>query len=94
MLIELAGLMHKVMWLKWCVLCSLAGVERQRSQGLDGSQGRLQVSPEPEVMSPPSSPRLRHSTFGATLDFIEALCDASSGLTAFAAVSDLCDTHG
>lgn len=64
---------------------SLAGMERQRSQGLDGSQGRLQVSPEPEVMSPPSSPRLRHSTFGATLDFIEALCDASSGLTAFAA---------
>ena len=49
--------------------------------------GRLQISPEPEVMSPPSSPRLRHSTFGATLDFIEALCDASSGLTAFATVS-------
>ncbi|KAL0039390.1 hypothetical protein WJX79_005779 [Trebouxia sp. C0005] len=61
---------------------SLAGMDRQ---GLDGSQGGLQVSPEPEVMSPPSSPRLRHSTFGATLDFIEALCDASSGLTAFAA---------
>lgn len=62
-------------------------MDRQRSLGLDGSQGRLQVSPEPEVVSPPSSPRLRHSTFGATLDFIEALCDASSGLTAFAAVS-------
>ena len=35
---------------------------------------------------PPSSPRLRQSTFGATLDFIEALCDASAGLTAFAPV--------
>ena len=33
--------------------------------------------------SPPSSPRLRQSTFGATLDFIEALCDASSRLTSF-----------
>jgi len=87
--------MHDVVWLKWSVLCSLADrMDRQRSQGLDGSQGRLQVSPEPEVMSPPSSPRLRHSTFGATLDFIEALCDASSGLTAFAAVSDLRSMHG
>lgn len=36
--------------------------------------------------SPPSSPRLRQTTFGATLDFIEALCDASSGLTSFAPV--------
>ncbi len=35
----------------------------------------------------PGSPDLRQSTFGATLDFIEALCDASSGLTAFAPVS-------
>ena len=41
---------------------------------------------ELEVMSPPSSPRLRQTTFGATLDFIEALCDASSGLTSFAPV--------
>lgn len=64
----------------WCY--SLGGADRQRYV-----DGRLQVSPEPEVMSPPSSPRLRHSTFGATLDFIEALCDASSGLTAFATVS-------
>lgn len=64
----------------WCF--SLGGADRQRYV-----EGRLQVSPEPEVMSPPSSPRLRHSTFGATLDFIEALCDASSGLTAFATVS-------
>jgi len=90
----LAEFVHKFMWLKWCGLCSLAGMDRQRSQGLDGSQGRLQVSPEPEVMSPPSSPRLRHSTFGATLDFIEALCDASSGLTAFAAVSGLRSRRG
>jgi hypothetical protein len=33
--------------------------------------------------SPPNSPRRRQTTFGATLDFIEALCTASSGLTAF-----------
>jgi len=39
---------------------------------------------ESAELSPPSSPRLRQTTFGATLDFIEALCDASSGLTAFA----------
>ncbi|KAK9865441.1 hypothetical protein WJX84_000186 [Apatococcus fuscideae] len=38
----------------------------------------------PEPTSPPSSPRLRQTTFGATLDFIEALCDASANLTAFA----------
>lgn len=37
-----------------------------------------------EPMSPPSSPRLRQTTFGATLDFIEALCDCSANLTAFA----------
>ena len=37
--------------------------------------------------SPPSSPRLRQTTFGATLDFIEALCDASSRLTSFPPVS-------
>lgn len=67
------------------VLCSAAiTFSRQRPEG---SGRATAVSPEPEVMSPPSSPRLRHSTFGATLDFIEALCDASSGLTAFAAVS-------
>lgn len=37
--------------------------------------------------SPPSSPRLRQTTFGATLDFIEALCDASSRLTSFPPVN-------
>ncbi len=42
--------------------------------------------------SPPSSPRLRQTTFGATLDFIEALCDASSGLTSFAPVGALFDS--
>ena len=39
--------------------------------------------------SPPSSPRLRQTTFGATLDFIEALCDASSRLTSFPPVRHL-----
>ena len=62
-----------------------AAFSRQRPEVSVGRPAA--VSPEPEVMSPPSSPRLRHSTFGATLDFIEALCDASSGLTAFATVS-------
>ena len=37
--------------------------------------------------SPPNSPRLRQTTFGATLDFIEALCDASSRLTSFPPVN-------
>ena len=41
----------------------------------------------PSGMSPPfspsSSPRKRETTFGATLDFVEALCAASSGLTVF-----------
>ena len=44
-------------------------------------------------LSPPSSPRLRQTTFGATLDFIEALCDASAGLTSFAPVCVLCRLH-
>ena len=33
--------------------------------------------------SPPNSPRRRETTFGATLDFVEALCTASSNLTVF-----------
>lgn len=28
----------------------------------------------------PSSPALRQTTFGATLDFVDALCNASAGL--------------
>ncbi|CAD7700802.1 unnamed protein product [Ostreobium quekettii] len=41
----------------------------------------LVIATEDEVLDePPSSPRLRQTTFGATLDFIDALCDASSGL--------------
>ena len=43
--------------------------------------------------SPPSSPRLRQTTFGATLDFIEALCDASSRLTSFPPVSTFHRIH-
>lgn len=42
--------------------------------------GRV-VATEDEVLDEPlSSPRLRQTTFGSTLDFIDALCDASSGL--------------
>ncbi len=36
-----------------------------------------------QLLSPPSSPRRRQTTFGATLDFVETLCQASSSLTAF-----------
>ena len=38
---------------------------------------------EPPLLSPPNSPRRRQTTFGATLDFVETLCQASSSLTAF-----------
>ena len=37
-----------------------------------------------EEISPPSSPKRRETTFGATLDFVEALCSASSSLISFA----------
>ncbi|KAK2076370.1 hypothetical protein QBZ16_000895 [Prototheca wickerhamii] len=40
------------------------------------------AAPAP-ALSPPNSPHRRQTTFGATLDFIDALCTASSGLTAF-----------
>ena len=36
-----------------------------------------------QVFSPPNSPRRRQTTFGATLDFVETLCQASASLTAF-----------
>lgn len=36
-----------------------------------------------EPMSSPNSPRRRETTFGATLDFVDALCTASSNLTVF-----------
>lgn len=36
-----------------------------------------------EAQSPPNSPRRRETTFGATLDFVDALCTASSNLTVF-----------
>jgi hypothetical protein len=46
-----------------------------------GSSGRpAGASP---LFSPPNSPRRRQTTFGATLDFVETLCQASSSLTAF-----------
>jgi len=41
------------------------------------------VSDATSPPSPPTSPRRRETTFGATLDFVEALCTASSNLTAF-----------
>ncbi len=51
-----------------------------------GGQPGVVLASDVADLSPPSSPRLRQTTFGATLDFIEALCDASSGLTSFAPV--------
>jgi hypothetical protein len=36
-----------------------------------------------DAESPPNSPRRRETTFGATLDFVDALCTASSNLTVF-----------
>lgn len=36
-----------------------------------GGGGGAGVVQEPELLSPPSSPRQRYHTFGATLDFIE-----------------------
>jgi hypothetical protein len=52
-------------------------VERsvRSSESLRGAAGL--VSPDPgELFSPPSSPRQRQTTFGATLDFIEVRCMA------------------
>lgn len=41
---------------------------------------------------PPPSPRtkLRHGTYNATLDFLEALCDASASLVSISHVSSVC----
>lgn len=39
----------------------------------DSGGGGNGVVHEPELLSPPSSPRQRFHTFGATLDFIEVL---------------------
>lgn len=48
--------------------------------GMDGESVAAAAS---QLLSPPSSPRRRQTTFGATLDFVETLCQASSSLTAF-----------
>lgn len=45
----------------------LAASLRDSESGGDGRVG------EPDLLSPPSSPRQRYHTFGATLDFIEVL---------------------
>lgn len=55
----------------------LAASLRDSDAGGDGRVG------EPDLLSPPSSPRQRYHTFGATLDFIEVLRDlCCSRLTA------------
>jgi hypothetical protein len=39
----------------------------------DSDAGGNGCMEEPDLLSPPSSPRQRYHTFGATLDFIEVL---------------------
>ena len=58
----------------------LAGASARSS--IDGSAAAAAAA-APQLLSPPSSPRRRQTTFGATLDFVETLCQASSSLTAF-----------
>lgn len=55
------------------------------SSATAGNVGKInnEISNE-HVASPPSSPRQRQTTFGATLDFVEALSSASRPLTSFA----------
>eukprot|EP00887_Chlorella_sp_A99_P002805 scaffold6.g2805.t1 len=48
----------------------------------DGRPVVVRAPVDDGLFSPPSSPRRRETTFGATLDFLEALCAASNGLNA------------
>lgn len=54
-------------------------LERSQKDAKEGGTGCLSTT-ETEPLPPPSSPRLRKTTFGATLDFVDALCNASSSL--------------
>lgn len=56
------------------------GVVQQAESDVNG--GGVVVAAA-QLFSPPNSPRRRQTTFGATLDFVETLCQASSSLTAF-----------
>lgn len=55
---------------------------RAASTSGDGRPAVVRGGDSDGLFSPPSSPRRRETTFGATLDFVEALCAASSGLNA------------
>ncbi|GMH36264.1 hypothetical protein BSKO_04132 [Bryopsis sp. KO-2023] len=57
-------------------------LEKSTRNAAQGGSGCVAAS-EDEPPPPPSSPRLRQTTFGATLDLIDALCNASSGLVHF-----------
>ena len=60
------------------------GVVRQSEPAAArGTAGSAADAPAAALLSPPNSPRRRQTTFGATLDFVETLCQASSSLTAF-----------
>lgn len=63
----------------------LRSIQENGSSGDWGGQGDGGVTlSSPSLLSQSSSPRRRReTTFGATLDFVEALCMASSNLTAF-----------
>ena len=80
----------KLRWLTLAICQSSSEPGCIQPQSLADSRLRgvqAESSLERAFSDPPSSPRLRQSTFGATLDFIEALCDASAGLTSFATVA-------
>lgn len=61
--------------------CVVAGGEEDMLLSDDDVAGGISSAPP---LSP--STRLRHDTYCATLDFLEALCDASSSLTSFSQV--------
>lgn len=54
-------------------------LQRSTRNAREGGTGCVSAS-EDDPVPPPSSPQLRKTTFGATLDFVDALCNASSSL--------------
>ncbi|PRW56340.1 phophatdylinositol 4-kinase [Chlorella sorokiniana] len=61
----------------------LAGTSTRSSIDGGAAAAAAAAGAAAQLLSPPSSPRRRQTTFGATLDFVETLCQASSSLTAF-----------
>lgn len=72
-------------------------LQRSTKNAREGGTGCVSAS-EDDPMPPPSSPQLRKTTFGATLDFVDALCNASSSLVHVPqvcshCVSKFCNVH-